>query len=321
MTYTSGLSGKMAAVFGGLVIAVVVGLIAGALLIEVGVSARERALLLGTAAAVAAVVLLISIVWVFAVAPVTIRTSPTTVEVLRRGRVRESWQRAEAVFSPFVVRESTNGVRTGSVRTLVVTTATTQVNVLCRWFSAETFNALLADVAPLVPAGTPAALPAVTTGRFQIDRPLGRVGWRLAVVAIAVGVVGVVAVLLAEEIGASSPIAITIIVIVTAALALLAMSPLLVRMRRIPRELTVSQSSLTFDERIVPIGQLTAIRATTPAHSGARRTIVLTETTGRRTVIDLGLANGTVFAEYPAYLETIRGATAHRPGLFTLDVA
>ena len=324
MTYSSSVSGRVRAIIGGLVITLVLAVAAPFLLHEAGVSRVHSDLLAAVAIAVAVIGAAWTLVHALVTGPVTVRTSPTHVEVTRGRKVRENWARADTAFSSFIVRQSTNGIQTGTTRKLIAHTATEQVEVVLPWFGAETYNALIADVAPLVdPAQPPAAVTAqraATGGTFAIDRSSKKLTARLVAIGIAIAVLAAVTVSIAWELDGSAPtIAITLIgaVLVFAAIAI----PLLRQERRIPRALAVSQSSLQFDDRVFPVGQLSAIRATPPGYTDQRRTIDLTDTTGKRTRIPLGHANDKSFAAYGEYLEAIRLSTAHRPGIFTLAVA
>lgn len=324
MTYTSSVGGRVRALIAGILITAVAAIAAPFVLHEMGVSRIHSEVLGGAALAVALIGLAWTFVHVFVTGPVTITTTPTHVQLTRGRRVRENWSRAETGFSSFVVRQSTNGVPSGSVRKLIATTAREQVEVVLPWFSASTYNALIADVAPLVPStGTPEA-PAVVRSAanrtFAIRRSSTRLTVRLVAIAVAIGVIAVVIGFLIEEIDASLPalpIAVLGGILVFAVIA----APLLRAERGIPRSIAVSQSTLQFDDRVFSIGQLSAIQATPPGYDNQRRSIILTETTGRRTVIALGHANDKSFPDYAEFVEAVRQATAHRPGVLTLAVA
>lgn len=324
MTYSSSVAGRVRAFIGGLVLTAIAAIAAPFLLREFGVSRLERELLGGTVIAVAVIGILITVVLVFVTGPVRITTSPTHVEVYRGRRMRERWARAETSFSSFVVRESTNGIRTGNVRKLLAISASERVEVLCRWFNAETFNALIADVAPLVPLVPPTgerpAASAFSPASFTIDPKKSRLALRLALILLAIVVLAVVVGFLIAEIDSSLP-AVPIVVLSAVLLGLIVATPLLRQERLVPRALSVSQSTLQFDDRVFPIGQLSAIRATPPGYNDVRRVLVLTETTGRTTRIPLGNATNGSFPAYGEFLESLRSATAHRPGLLTLAVA
>ena len=331
MTYSSSLSGRIRAFIGGILITVVLAIAAPFLLHEAGVSRLETELLGGSAVLVLVVGLAWTLVHVLVTGPVSIRTTPTHVELTRGRRVRENWSRAETAFSSFVVRQSTNGIRTGSIRKLVAHSATEQVEVVLPWFDAATYNALIADVAPLVPAPGTANAGAQpvertltsgspTTGTFAIQRSSTRLVVRLALIGVAIAVLAFVAVFIIGDIDPSLPAVPIAALSGIVVLALIAI-PLVRAERAIPRTLGVTQSTLQFDDRVFAVGQLTAVRATPPNYTDQRRSIALTETTGRTTVIPLGHANDKSFQNYADYVESIRQSTAHRPGFFTLAVA
>jgi len=324
VTYSSSVARRVIALVLGLLLTAVLAVIAPYALREFGgVTRLDRELLLGSVIVVAAIGVVLTVRHVFFTGPVTIRTTPTDVEVVRAGKVREHWARADALFSSFVVRQSTNGIRTGSVRRLVVVTATERVEIVCTWFSAETFNALIADVAPLVPATDPAARPvaqSVAPTTFTIHRSPRRLAIRLGAIGVALVVLAVVMGFLIAEIDASLP-AVPLVVLSAIVLFAIIAAPLVRAERVIPRQLTVSQSTLQFDDRVFPVAQLSAIRATPPGYVGERRSIVMTDTTGRTTVIPLGRGSDKAFPDYDVFVDAVRRATAHRPGILTLAVA
>ena len=264
-------------------------------------------------------------VFAFWLGPITIRTTPTHVEQLRGSMVRRSWARAETHFASSVIRQSTNGIPSGVTRKLLVTGGGQRVELVCRWFSRKTFNALIADVAPQVPApSAPVAVAApitVSSGTFTLDHSPVRRSRTAALLVLAVGLISaasIVVVGLDQEYFD--------VLIVTAGFALLMVVAIaalfIVRGMRVPRQLTVSPSTLTVDDRVFHLGQLTGISATPAIYENVGgRAVTLVDTTGRRTVIRLGNFGNRTFPDYDRFLEALRGATAHRPGLFTLDVA
>lgn len=264
----------------------------------------------------------ITVARVFVTGPVFITTTPTHVELRRGLRTRESWARGETRFSSFVVRQTTNGIQSGTTRKLIVDRTGERVEIPLTWYRAETFNALIADVAPQVPASpTPeVAAPSLSSGTFALDQSLVRRSRTTASVIIAIGaIVGVVlyALLLTEG---DAELALFLSIAFAVPFVAIGVAFLL-RDRSVPREVTVSPSALGFDDRVFSIAQLSGIAATPASYENPRgRAVTLTDTTGQRTVIRLGRANR-AFPDYARYLEALRGATAHRPGLLTLDVA
>ena len=284
--------------------------------------------LLAAFAAILLIGIAITVVRVFVLVPVFITTTPTHVSLRRGLRADETWARSETGFISFVVRQSTNGIQSGTTRTLIVQRAGERVEVPLTWYSAATFNALIADVAPQVPAaeavpGAAVAAPAAaaTSGTFTLDHTLARRSRTTAIVIMLIGVVvGVVIGALISDDGSDPEIG--LFLGVTFAVPFIAIGvAFLLRERRLPRQLTVSPSTLTVDDRAFSIGQLSRIEATPASYENARgRRVTLTDTAGQRTVIGLGRASR-AFPDYDRFLEALRGATAHRPGLFTLDVA
>lgn len=326
MTYSPSVGGRARALIAGILLTAVLAVAAPFILHEMGVSRVQSELLGAAAIAVAVIGLGWTLVHVFITGPVTVTTTLTHVQLTRRRRVAENWSRADTAFSSFVIRQSTNGVPTGSVRKLIAHTAREQVEVVLPWFSAETYNALIADVAPLVPApgaagavAAPAAAPRVSS-TFAIQRSSTRFAVRIVAIGVAIAVLGIVLGFLMEEIDASLPavpIAAAGAVVVFAIIA----TPLIRAERGIPRAITVTQSTLQFDDRVFSVAQLSAIRATPPGYDSQRRSLKLTETSGQTTTIALGHANDKSFPDYAEFIEALRQATAHRPGALTLAVA
>ena len=322
MTYGPSIGGRVGALIGGLFLTVILSVAIPKLLIEGVLEIRTQSILVGCLALILVAGTVLTIVRVFVTGPVTVRTTPTQVSLHRAGRQRETWERANTSFASFVIRESTNGIPTGATRKLIATTAGERVETALPWFSAKTFNALIADVAPLVPASptsfTPT--PTVSSGSFTLNHSAAG---RTRIVVLVILGIGLAAAAAFVAIGVTEMSLDMTLLIVGSGLVLIVViaGAVLLRGSRVPRQVTVSQSALTFDDRVFPLGQLVGIVATPAGYENARgRRVTLVGTTGRRTVIGLG-AGKRVFPEYEHYLEAIRGATTHRPGMFTLDVA
>ena len=323
MTYGPSLSGRVGALIGGLLLTVVLSIAIPKLLIEGILEIRTQSVLVGCLALVLVAGTVLTIVRVFVTGPVTVRTTPTQVSLHRAGRQRETWDRATTAFASFVIRESTNGIPTGATRKLIATTAGERVETALPWFSAKTFNALIADVAPLVPAAPSSSTPVPTssTGTFALNHSAAQRSRAVLLVILAIALLAAAAFVV---LGVTEMQGDMILLIVGSALVLVVLcaGAILLRGTRVPRQVTVSQSALTFDDRVFPLGQLSGIIATPAGYQNARgRRVTLLDTTGRRTVIGLGAAGTRVFPDYEQYLEAVRGATTHRPGMFTLDVA
>lgn len=323
MTYSPSIAGRVWSLLGGLLLTVILSVAVPKLAIEGMLEIRTQSILVGALALILIAGTVLSIVRVFVTGPVSVRTSPTHVTLVRAGRERESWARADTEFSSFVIRESTNGIPTGVTRKLIAVTAGERVETALRWFPAKTFNALIADVAPLVPVTTgpsvAAPTPVVSSGTFTLDHSALRRTRTVALVILAAGLLAAAAFI---AVGIDDLEVVIFISIAGLLMVAIIVGALLVRARRIPRQVTVSPSSLTFDDRVFPLGQLSAIVATPATYENPRgRVITLVSTAGTRTRIGLGNIGGKTFPDYDRYLEAIRGATTHRPGMFTLDVA
>ncbi len=166
--YSSGVAGRAGALVGG-VIAVPLVAIGVPLVIRDVFNFRDSKVLIGTVVVIAVLGGLLLIRSVFITGPVRVQTDATEVRFLRGRRVIHRWARADAHFSSLVVRESTNGVRSGTKRNLIVFTERERTELLCQWFTAQTFNDLMADLAPV---GTPV----VEHGREQVGESGGEAG-------------------------------------------------------------------------------------------------------------------------------------------------
>ena len=324
-TYSSSIAGRIWSFVGGLVLTALAAIFIPRFLLSSMIGIHTTSILLASFVLIAIAGTAIAGVLAFWTGPLTIRTTPTHVELVRGGRVRETWARADTHFASFIIRQSTNGIPSGVIRKLLVTGNGQRLELVCRWFSKKTFNALIADVAPQVPeAHAPAAAAApitVSTGTFALDHSPVRRTRTVALIIIAVALISA-AVLIG--IGFDQEYFDVTIVIVAFALVMVILIALglMLRGARLPRQLTVSSSALTVDDRVFALGQLTAISATPATYENVSgRAVTVVDTTGRRTVIRLGNFGNRSFPDYDRFLEALRGATAHRPGLFTLDVA
>jgi hypothetical protein len=268
---------------------------------------------------------------VFFVSPVRIVVSGGSVEFWQGRRKRHTWLRNATQFSSFVTRTTTNGVRTSSVRRLVATTSTERLELACTWFSPKTFNALIAELVPLVgaqvtrpiapPTGLSEAVPAATgiagTGRVTVNHSFLRRGrMTIAIIALVAGIATVV--LLSTSgtpalwaVGCGGAVMVVLLVLLV---------PLSVQNRAMPHEIEVSPSSLQIDDELYPMGDLVSIVATPANYSGVHN-LVVRDHAGRVRKFRFGAATSKTFPEYGRFLHILAAATAHRPGLFTLNVA
>ena len=323
-TYSSSIAGRLWSFIGGLVLTALAAIFIPRFVLSSMIGIHTTSVLLVACAAISVIGVAIAGVFSFWLGPITVRTTPTQVELVRGGRVRQTWQRADTHFASFIIRQSTNGIPTGVTRKLLVTGRGQRLEIVCRWFSKKTFNALIADVAPQVPEpSAPVATAApitVSAGTFALDHSPVRRSRTVALVILAVGLLAAAAIV---AVGFEQEY--FDVLIVTAGFALLMVVAIaalfILRGMRVPRQLTVSPSMLTVDDRSFAIGQLTSISATPPLYENAGgRAVTLVDTTGQRTVIRLGTFGNRTFPDYDRFVEALRGATAHRPGMFTLDV-
>ncbi len=342
--YSSGYLGRVRTLFGGLFGTAITAIIVPKLFLDEWMRIHDQKILVGCLVLILVVGTGMTLSRVFLTGPVRIITTPSKVEVHRGGRLRGSWPRATTDFSSFVLRTTTNGVPSGTTRKVIATTATERVETVCTWFSPADFNALVADISPVLPSYTapgggeaaqvgyraaPTAAPAAaTSGHYAIDHSRLRRGRTIAIVTLTVFFV------LAISIGYISLVThdrTTFELIVIAGIVVLVLAGPVVlvrslRQRGIPYSIWVSPSTLQFDNHTFSVADFSSITATPPSYTTGMRSIILIGNSGQRTKIPLGGADHSQkatapFTDYDDFVRTLALATAYRPGLFTLNVA
>ena len=316
--YASGIAGRIAALVGGAVAVPLVAIGLPLVVLQQILGIREQRILIGVCVGILVVGGIWVLVHVFVTGPVRFDTDAQTVRLRRGFRVTNEWQRAGTVFGSLVTRQSTNGIPTGSLRKIFATTAGERIEVPATWFSARTFNDLMADLAPVGALPADAAATASTTERsrtFALNPKAGSLQGtvRSVVIVLLVGVflsLGVFAWLLVSD-PTSDPEALVFVV----AIALFVTIVVLIvwisgrrRAARMPAAITVTPSTLQIDDTTLYYGQLASIELTPPSYSGNRRTLALVEKIGTRTVYALGAApvkGVQAFADYDEFVELL----------------
>ncbi len=330
-TFRSSVVSRIFSLISGALIGTAVALGVTKLLIDDRLGVTDQPTLITIFFVLTAVFIGVTTAQVFFVRPVRIVVSASSVELWRGLRKRQTWARDATRFSSFVVRTTTNGVRTGSTRKLIAVSATARDEIQCTWFRPKTFNALIAELAPVTGSRTTPAVPppagfrqttseagiGATTGSFTVDHSFMRRS--RAAVAIIAAVGGTLVAVLLTAGGYPGTWA-----IVTgggcALLVLVFLVPLSLQNRSMPRTVEVTPSTLQIDNRVFMIDDLASVAATPANYSGAHN-IVLRDRNGRITKIRFGAVTNKTFPDYGRLVNTVAAATAHRPGLFTLNVA
>lgn len=329
--YASGLAGRVAALVGGIVAVPLVAIGVPLILLQQILGIRDSKLLIAVSVGILIVGGLWLLVHVFITGPIRFETDARSVRLRKGLRVTNEWQRAATVFGSLVTRQTTNGIPSGSQRVVYATTANERVEVPARWFSAKSFNDLMADLSPvaaLSDAAEPAAQPAERSRTFTLDPRASRLrGPVRAVVAVLTVVffasLAFFAVYLVTD-PTSDPEALYFI----AAIALFVLIVVAIvsisgrrRSARIPKSITVTPSTLQVDEQVLYWGQLASVEVTPPSYSGNRRTIALVEKVGTRTAYQLGSGNpagASVFPEYAEFVDLL--ARAAPTGVVRFDL-
>jgi len=326
--YASGIAGRLAALLTGVVAVPLIAFGVPALVLREMLGIRESRLLI----AVCVGILVVGGVWVlvhvFVTGPIRFETDARTVRLRRGLRVSNEWQRADTSFASLVERQSTNGIPTGAARKLFATTATERTEVLCRWFSASTFNDLMADLAP-VGAAPPEAPVAGAHRTFALDPRAGALGatGRAVVTVLVVGVLvafGVVA-----WFAATDPAVDSEALVFAGAAALFVVLVVLIagisarrRRSRIPSSISVDGSTLQIDGRTFYFTQLERVSITPPTYSGNLRRLVVVESSGAKSAFALGSTARATAAVFPDYAEFVdRLAAAAPAGVVRFDLS
>lgn len=310
-SYASGLGGRIGAFVVGVLAVPLVGIGFPLLVLDNWLDIRDSKILIAVCVGILVIGWLWVLVHVFVTGPIRFETDAATVRLRRGLRVTNEWSRAGTVFSSLVVRNSTNGIPSGSTRTLIAVTPTERVEVPARWFSAAAFNDLMADVAPVSAPADP-GVPSVTTRDFTLDpratrlRPVPRV-------IVTVLIVGfVVALAIAAYFIATEPSADVEALYFIAAIALFTVIVVAIvyasgrrRASKIPSRITVTGSTIQVDGRATYFAQLQTVELTPPGYSGNLRSMTLVEKTGQRTSYALGAGSTARTSVFPDYAEFV----------------
>jgi len=325
-SYASSLGSRVGALLGGLIVVPLVAIGVPLLLREV-LRIRDSKVLIAVCISILVIGALWVIVHVFVTGPVRIETDPATVRLRRGLRHTNEWPRATTVFSSLVVRNSTNGIPTGANRTMIATTALERTEVPCTWFSAATFNDLMADLAPVSEGLEPVDAPG-STRDFVLDPAATRLRGmpRVIVTVLLAGFFVVLAI--SAYFVTLTPVDGEALIFI-AAIGLMAVLVVAIvfitgrrRASRIPRRIVVTGSTIQVDDRAMNFGQLASIVLTPPAYSGKLRKMTLVETAGQRTTYALGAANPgrtPVFADYEEFVALVGRNAA--PGSVRFDLS
>jgi hypothetical protein len=311
-TYSSAWGGRLVALLAGVfgVPLLAVGL--PKLLLELMLDIDDSTVLIAVCVAILVIGGAWLLVHVFVTGPIRFETDARSVRLRKGPRVTNEWQRDSAIFASLVERQSTNGVPTGSVRKVFATTSAERTEIVCRWFTASTFNDLMADLSPVGALTGDSAASADAPRSFALDPRAGRpTGARRAtsIVLLSVAIVGLLVgwVYLLSE-AQNDPGFLVFTAIFVSVLLLVVLIAFGVRRRRaakIPKSITVTGATVQIDGTALYFAQLASIELTPPGYSGNMRRMVLVEKTGTRTGYPLGGAatqGSAVFTDYDGFV-------------------
>jgi len=313
--YSSGLAGRLAALIGG-VIAVPLAAVAIPLIgLREMLNIRNSDVLIAVCVGILVIGGLWVLLHVFVTGPIRFETDTQSVRLRRGLRITNEWQRASTDFASLVTRQSTNGIPSGSVRTIYATTAHERVEVPARWFGTARFNDLMADLAPL---STEA--PSMTAGErahtFELDPSASRLqGTRRSIVIVVLAgfliSLGAVAFFLVTD-PFADPVALVFVAAVGILVALVVLIVVAAgrrRAARIPRSISVTTSTLQVGDQVLYYSQLVSIELTPPSYSGRARRLTVVEKGGTRTSYSLGPGASAVgvpvFENYAEFVEML----------------
>ncbi|GAA4781588.1 hypothetical protein [Microbacterium gilvum] len=246
------------------------------------------------------------------------------VEVRRPFMTVHSWRRDAVGFSSTVTRQYTNGIRSGTTRTLTVHTQGGQTAIALAGMPQAAFSDLLAVLqAPAVRAPEDDAflrsvpLPAV----FAPTRgPLVRRAVVTGAVAAALLLLGLGAVVAGILLDGA--------LIVVGALLLLAATGLGIaagvaggRAGRIPGRIEVSRGAIAIDGRVIPLGSLERVWISPPTYTASRRLSVV-HPGGSRERWALGAGNDAakVMPQWEQLVVAVQAAAVDHPELVAYDL-
>jgi hypothetical protein len=313
-SYSSGIAGRIGALVGGLVAVPIVAYALPALLLGEALDVKDNRILIATFIGVLVVGGVWVLVHVFVTGPVRFVTDARYVRLHRGGRVRNVWERDETTFASFVQRESMNGMPAGSTRRVIASTTAERVDVLCRWFTASTFNDLMNDIAPVIHLDDPGISSGVDR-TFKLDPAasgLRRTGRSVVIILALLSLValGVAASVVAGAtyVDEAELLFLGGMAVVVLLLVVIAFASSRRRVSKVPSTVRVSSSAIQIDQVAYNLAQLSSIVLTPPSYSMNSRTMVLVATTGERTKVSLGSGYGmkSVFADYGEFVEMLQ---------------
>lgn len=316
--YASGLGGRIGALVVGLIAVPLVAIGVPLIVLKEIIGVRDSKILIAVSVGIMIVGGIWVLVHVFVTGPIRFETDAQSVRLRKGLRVTNEWQRAATVFGSLVTRQTTNGIPSGSLRKVFATTANERVEVPARWFSARSFNDLMADLSPVSALSDAAEAPVVAAGRsrtFALDADAARLRGPVRVVVTVLLVLFFVSLAFFGAVIVTDPTSDPEALYFIAAVALfvfLVVSIVAIsgrrRAKRIPKSITVTGSTLQVDDQTLYWGQLASVEVTPPGYSGNRRVLTLVEKIGTRTSYQLGAgaqATKPVFPEYAEFVDLL----------------
>lgn len=272
----------------------------------------------------------------------------TAVEIRNPFRVVHAFPRTTTRFSTHVLKRTTNGIPSGTTRSLVASTGGTETSIALGSMSRSTFNEMFALINssqiaqragaqqhaqgfakpdPISGATRPAAAPAART---FTSNPASAQPQRTTGAAIGgIGVVAAVFGLWARFAGGGmidSTIALACIMIgVGIAIAgVLMLVRAAAQAHRTPRSVEVTSQALVIDGQLYPYAGMSRIWVSPTSY--AKRRLRLVSSTGSGTVktFDFGGSAGKpekqLFPEWDLFVGLLERATAGYPGLIAYDL-
>ncbi|MET0162169.1 MAG: hypothetical protein ABW204_05895 [Microbacteriaceae bacterium] len=321
-----------------------------------GILPREWDRELRSAVILAAIVVVVALIWFVALWAQAIRVVVTqdSVEVRRPFQRMHGWARASTRFSSSVTQHRTNGLPSGATRALVAVDGFGATTVNLPGMGRRTFNALMTTIAPVeapvpgvasaplagaaasggpLPAGpahplAPPAPPAQRVFEPVVDVVRGKAR-RLGLVGVPFLVIGVLAALACVPFWNASDELLPILLFTTAAVTvpigaglLLGAAILGARVRSIPSRIETLPGAIVVDGELFAMNQLRSVVLHPPAYPERRLRIELAGG-GRRDWL-LGVPTtkrdrGDLLPDYDRLIDAIALSAQASPGLVRLD--
>ncbi|WP_040165405.1 hypothetical protein [Microbacterium gorillae] len=286
----------------------------------------------GLATAVVAALMIVTTLWL---GNTRVVVTPTHVEVRRPGKTIHSWPRETTAFNTHVLKQTTNGIPSGTTRSLVAHTPAGTTKVAFSTMSRNTFNEMFAavstpvGVAPGAAGAAPAARPQALVGFPRVFETKPPVLRRRASVLIVLGVIAlVVAVALiylgiTDESMAFSEFVVYGTVVLMVALVLVVIGTVgFVQDAARPKRIEVGAAGVNIDGTTYPYAGLSRIWVTPDTYQ--RRRLKLVGPTGVAKTYSLGVAttnpDKAVLGDWVNLVGSLQQATAATPGLVAFDL-